>query len=268
MRAPIFQVDAFTSDAFRGNPAGVCLPVAPTGDAWLQGVAAEMNLSETAFLWRSGDRYDIRYFTPEIEVDLCGHATLSSAHVLWEEEIIPAEETIRFSAKGGLLAAAREDDWIRLDFPALPASETTVPADLAAGLGAAPRWVGRVAASVADGGLLVELESEDAVRTLAPDFARLRAGGFGPIIVTSQSMQGHCDFVSRFFAPGIGIDEDPVTGVAHCTLCPFWADRLGKHELVGHQVSKRGGIVRVRHRGDRIDILGQAITVMKGAVVI
>ncbi len=264
MRAPIFQVDAFTGEVFHGNPAGVCFPAEGVDDRWLQGVAAEMNLSETAFLWRRGNGYAIRYFTPAVEVPLCGHATLSSAHILWEEEIIPAEDTIRLSAKGGELSATREGDWICLDFPTLPAVASTEPSDLVAAIGASPLWVGRLQ----DEGFLLEFDSERTVRTLAPDFARIRSGHFGPIIVTARAAEGDYDFVSRFFAPGLGIDEDPVTGVAHCALSPFWAARLGRTDLVGHQVSARGGIVRVRDQGNRTKILGQAVTILKGAIVI
>jgi predicted PhzF superfamily epimerase YddE/YHI9 len=264
MSVRIFQVDAFTDEVFRGNPAGVCLYTGRESDSWLQGVAAEMNLSETAFVLKDGERFKIRYFTPAMEVPLCGHATLSSAHILWKEGLISPGAAIRFSAQGGELRAIREGDWICLDFPTLPATEASAPKDLELALGAPFTWVGRLQ----DEGFLVEFESERIVRGLRPDFARILDGGFGSIIATARGAEGSYDFVSRFFAPGFGINEDPVTGVAHCTLCPYWAGRLGKRELLGHQVSKRGGVVRVRDRGERTDILGKAVTVMKGEVVI
>jgi PhzF family phenazine biosynthesis protein len=264
MSTPIFHVDAFTNQLFRGNPAGVCLPDRIVSDAWMQGIASDMNLSETAFLRREEDRFAIRYFTPGIEVPLCGHATLSSAHILWEVGIVPPGETIRFSAKGGSLEAAREGDWIRLDFPTLPATEAEIPTGLGDALGAVPRSVSRLR----NHGYLAELDSAKTVRELRPDFTKIAKGAFGEVIVTARSDDPSCDFVSRFFAPGIDIDEDPVTGVAHCTLTPYWSTRLGKTEMVGHQVSKRGGIVRVRDRGERTQILGQALTVMRGEVLV
>ena len=225
-------------------------------------VAAEMNLSETAFLVRQGEGFDIRYFTPTVEVPLCGHATLASAHVLWEEGVVSREATIALHAKGGELAAGREGEWIRLDFPAIPATEAVIPEGLSEALGAEilgayQSW---------ESGYLVELDGMATVRGLKPDFTRLRS--FGPISATAVGDQeAGCDFVSRFFAPSLGIDEDPVTGVAHCSLAPFWAERLGKDEMVGHQLSRRGGVVRVRARGERVDILGQAVTVLRGAML-
>jgi predicted PhzF superfamily epimerase YddE/YHI9 len=262
MTIRIIQVDAFTAEPFRGNPAGVCVLDEWASEEWMQAVAAEMNLSETAFLVRQGKGFAIRYFTPMVEVPLCGHATLASAHVLWEEGIVPGEETIALCASGGPLAAGREGEWIRLDFPAIPATEAAIPEGLSEALGAEilgayQSW---------ESGYLVELASVETVRGLEPDFTRLRA--FGPIVATAQGTPAAgCDFVSRFFAPSLGIDEDPVTGVAHCSLAPFWAERLGPHELVGHQLSRRGGVVKVRARGERVDILGQAVTVMHGEIL-
>jgi PhzF family phenazine biosynthesis protein len=261
----IVQVDAFTAEPFRGNPAGVCVLEEAAPEAWMQAVAAEMNLSETAFLVRRGEGYDIRYFTPLVEVPLCGHATLASAHELWEQGSVPAHKGISLQAKGGQLAARREGEWICLDFPAILASSVAVPDELAQALGAEIRAAYRGWES----GYLVELDGEEAVERLKPDFGRLRA--FGPIIVTARTTaragEARPDFVSRFFAPGLGIDEDPVTGVAHCCLGPFWAERLGKVDLLGYQASKRGGVVRVRVRGERVDLLGQAVTVMRGEML-
>jgi predicted PhzF superfamily epimerase YddE/YHI9 len=262
MAVRIIQVDAFTAEPFRGNPAGVCLLDRWAPEGWMLAVAAEMNLSETAFLVRQGAGFDIRYFTPTVEVSLCGHATLASAHVLWEEGVVTKSETIAVRAKGGQLAAGREGEWIRLDFPALPASPVAIPEGLAEALGAEVLSAHRAW----EDGYLVELRTIESVRKLEPDFARLRI--YGPIIATARGThKAGCDFASRFFAPGLGIDEDPVTGVAHCSLAPYWAERLDKAEMVGHQLSRRGGVVRVRARGKRVDILGQAVTVLGGEML-
>jgi predicted PhzF superfamily epimerase YddE/YHI9 len=270
MSVRIVQVDAFTAEPFRGNPAGVCILDQWAPERWMQAVAAEMNLSETAFLVRHPAGFEIRYFTPSVEVPLCGHATLASAHVLWEDSIVPMESPISLRAKGGLLAATREGVWIRLDFPAIAASKVPIPAGLSEALGAEVLRAHRTW----ENGYLVEFTAEAVVRDLAPDFTRLRR--FGPIIATAaapapqelaQERLTACDFVSRCFAPGLGIDEDPVTGVAHCCLAPFWATRLGKSDMVGHQLSRRGGVVRVRARGDRVHLLGQAVTVMRGEIL-
>lgn len=257
----IVQVDAFTAEPFRGNPAGVCLLDQWAPDDWMQAVAAEMNLSETAFLVRQGAGFEIRYFTPAVEVPLCGHATLASAHLLLEEGLVPLGKALSLSAKGGQLSAASEGAWICLDFPAIPVSKADLPEGLSEALGAEILSAYR---SWEDG-YLVELDGASTVRDLAPDFTRLRA--FGPINVTAAGNgETGCDFVSRFFAPSLGIDEDPVTGVAHCSLAPFWAERLGKTEMVGHQLSRRGGVVKVRARGERVEILGRAVTVMWGEI--
>ncbi|MBL7199612.1 MAG: PhzF family phenazine biosynthesis protein [Anaerolineae bacterium] len=262
MNTRIIQVDAFTHQPFRGNPAGVCLLEGQASAAWMQAVAAEMNLSETAFLCPHSDGFDIRYFTPLVEVPLCGHATLASAHVLWEESLASTDGPIPLQAPAGPLTARRESDWICLDFPAYPVSPAGSPVDLAGVLGAEPQAVHRLPTH----GYLLELDSEDTVRDLQPDFSGMRRQQLGGVIVTARCDGTKYDFVSRFFAPDIGIDEDPVTGVAHCSLGPYWADRLGKRELVGHQVSRRGGVVRVRVRGSRVDILGQAVTVIRGHI--
>ena len=258
------QVDAFTADAFQGNPAAVCLLREEATAAWMQAVAAEMNLSETAFVQRRADSgFSIRWFTPTVEVPLCGHATLAGAHMLWEEKVVSHSEPILFHAEAGALTARREADWICLDFPALPVEECAVPAGLPEALHSRPMSAHRNRFDT----YLLELDSEKTVRSLRPDFARLRDQDFDACIVTARDDSGACDFVSRFFGPGVGIDEDPVTGSAHCSLGPYWAERLGKTDLVGHQVSKRGGVVRVRVREDRVDILGQAITVMRGKLL-
>ena len=258
----VTQVDAFTSRPFSGNPAAVCLLPAPRDAAWMQLVAREMNLAETAFLVERPDGYDLRWFTPGVEVDLCGHATLASAHVLWEERRVAPGETLRFHTRSGLLTASRENDLIWLDFPATPAVASEAPAQLADTLGATPCWVGR---SPFD--WLVELESDAAVRGLDPELSRLGRIDARGVIVTARAEDGRHDFVSRFFAPAAGIPEDPVTGSAHCALAPFWAERLGRTELTGYQASVRGGTVRTRLVGDRVLLGGSAVTVMRGEVL-
>jgi PhzF family phenazine biosynthesis protein len=256
------QVDAFTDRAFAGNPAAVCLLPSARDDFWMQQVAREMNLAETAFLIRRADGFDLRWFTPAVEVDLCGHATLASAHVLWEERHLDAGQTARFHTRSGLLSASRGDGLIWLDFPATPAQPVSSSPDLERAIGASFKFLGRTAFDY-----LVELESEAEVRSLEPDMSRLaRLGGRG-VIVTARSENGSYDFVSRFFAPGAGIPEDPVTGSAHCGLGPYWAARLGKKELVGYQASARGGTVRVRLEGDRAHLGGHAVTVLRGELL-
>ena len=256
------QVDAFTDEPFRGNPAAVCLLAERRDDAWMQQVALEMNLAETAFLIARPDGFDLRWFTPAYEVDLCGHATLASAHVLWEESRIGGEATARFHTRSGVLTARREDGLIWLDFPATPPLETPPPPGLAEALGAEPRWTGR---SPFD--WLVELESDHVVRSLRPDLTNLARIETRGVIVTARAEDGRHDFVSRFFAPSAGIPEDPVTGSAHCALAPFWSGKLGRNDLNGYQASARGGTVRTRHRGERVLLGGHAVTVLRGEVL-
>lgn len=259
MPQSVIQVDAFADRPFTGNPAAVCVLDAPANLGWMRNVASEMNLSETAFLHPAQDGWSLRWFTPEVEVDLCGHATLASAHVLWEQGRLAPDAEARFHTRSGVLTAAREDGWIRMDFPAKPERETEAPEGLERALGVRPRYVGR---SHFD--LLVEVDSEDAVRRLAPDIGRLAAVEARGVIVTARGENGPYDFVSRFFAPRVGVNEDPVTGSAHCVLAPFWARRLGRDALTGYQASRRGGMVRVRTAGDRVALIGQAVTVMRG----
>ena len=262
MAQSIYQVDAFTDRPFTGNPAGVCILPGPTDVTWMQNVAMEMNLSETAFLHPQDDKYQLRWFTPTTEVPLCGHATLASAHILWETHRAAVNEQIRFDTQSGLLTAERHGDWIEMDFPG--SSTRPVPAppeDLDRALGASPRSVSVVPSHSY---YLIELDSSDTVRSLRPDFTLLNSISNYGYIVTAIAESTEHDFVSRFFAPGIGINEDPVTGVAHCVLGPYWRNRLDKDELVGHQVSARSGIVRVRVIGERVRLGGQAVTVMRG----
>jgi PhzF family phenazine biosynthesis protein len=256
------QVDAFADGPFTGNPAAVCVLPGPRDEAWMQQVAREMNLSETAFLVARADGFDLRWFTPAIEVALCGHATLASAHALWEEGHLPTDAVARFHTKSGLLSASRDGEWIELDFPATPAAPAEAPEGLSDALGAPACFVGRSRFDY-----LVELESEAAVRDLQPDHARLRALPVRGVMVTSRASTPGWDFVSRFFAPGSGIDEDPVTGSAHCCLTPFWAARLGRTSLVARQLSARGGTLLVRLDGDRVRLRGRAVTVLRGELV-
>ncbi len=262
MGQQIFQVDAFTREPFAGNPAAVCVMPCAADEAWMQDVAREMNLSETAFLYPEGGGYNLRWFTPSVEVDLCGHATLASAHVLWEAGHLPVDEQARFQTRSGLLTADRVGELIELDFPAEPLQAVEPPSDLVEALGIAPSYVGKGRFNY-----LFEVESEETVRGVDPDFGALSKMPIGGHIVTSEAAPGEYDFVSRFFAPSAGINEDPVTGSAHCCLGPYWRDRLGKHRLTAFQASARGGVVYVRVDGDRVRIGGQAMTVMRGELV-
>ena len=259
----ITQVDAFTDRPFAGNPAAVCLLPEARDERWMQQVALEMHLSETAFLVRRDDgSYDLRWFTPFHEVDLCGHATLASAHVLWEEGHLPPGQQARFHTRSGLLTANRDGDWIELDFPATPASPVPAPADLLTGLRVAALFCGK---TIFD--YLVELESETIVRKLTPDFTSLAAVRARGIIVTSRASSAGFDYVCRFFAPAAGVYEDPVTGSAQSALGPYWQSKLGKDELLGYQASARGGVVRVRPRGERVRIAGQAVTTLRAELL-
>ena len=259
---PIFPVDAFTRQAFGGNPAAVCILHQPMNDQWMQNVAGEMNLSETAFLLKEQGGFNLRWFTPKVEVDLCGHATLASAHVLWEQEYVAAEDTVHFQTLSGRLSAARKGDWIELDFPLEPPEEAQAPARMIEVLGVQPKFVGRNRFA-----FLVEVETEEEVRSLKPDFRLLEKITDQCVMVTAPAESAEYDFVSRFFAPAGGIDEDPVTGSAHCCLGPFWAAKLGKKEMVAFQVSARGGVVRVRLGEQRVFLSGQAVTVLRGELI-
>jgi PhzF family phenazine biosynthesis protein len=256
------QVDAFTDRPFAGNPAAVCLLPTSADDVWMQQVAREMNLAETAFLIRRANGFDLRWFTPSTEVELCGHATLASAHVLWEEHQLPSEEVARFHTRSGVLTARKGPDLIWLDFPATPVQPAGPVPSLERALGKDVVYIGRTTFDY-----LVELESDAAVRSLAPDLNQLALLPVRGVVVTARSGSGDYDFVSRFFAPGAGVPEDPVTGSAHCGLGPFWAPRLGKQEMVGYQASPRGGVVAVRLDGNRVHLGGQAVTVLRGELL-
>jgi len=258
---PLHLIDAFTPAPFAGNPAGVCLLEGPQPDDWLQAVAREMNQAETAFLQRRDDGFGLRWFTPAAEVDLCGHATLASAHFLWEEGHLAREEAARFHTRSGLLTATRAAEWISLDFPATPPGPCTPPPRLLEALGGlGPETP--VLRSRFD--YFVVLEEPAALLALRPDVRLLREVKTRGVIVTTPSDRPAADFLSRFFAPGILVEEDPVTGSAHCALAPYWTARLGRNPLIGYQASARGGTVRVELAGDRVLLGGQAVTTLKG----
>jgi PhzF family phenazine biosynthesis protein len=265
MGYPIYQVDSFAEQPFAGNPAGVCLLLnGGQAEAWMQKVAMEMNLSETAFLTPRQDGWSLRWFTPEVEVDLCGHATLASAHVLFSQGLAEAGEVIKFYTLSGLLTARLAGEWIELDFPAEPAwAEEIDPAIIEAlGVKRKPLFTGRNRIDY-----LVEVASEEEILDLKPDLARLANLTERGVMVTAPASRAGYDFVSRFFAPGIGIDEDPVTGSAHCCLGPFWQQRLHKSTFLAWQASRRGGAVRVRLDGDRVKLGGQAVLVFRGEIL-
>jgi PhzF family phenazine biosynthesis protein len=257
----IVTADAFAAAPFTGNPAAVCLLPEAREASWMALVAREMNLSETAFLVRRADgSFDLRWFTPAVEVALCGHATLASAHLLWETGALAPGEAARFHTKSGLLTAERRaDGLIELDFPARIAAPAGAPAGLEEALGARALFVGR---NVDD--YLVEIDSEEAVRALTPDLQVVGALPVRGVIVTARASSPGYHFVSRFFAPAAGVPEDPVTGSAHCCLAPYWGAKLGLAEMVGYQASKRGGVVHVRVVGDRVKLAGRAITMLDG----
>jgi PhzF family phenazine biosynthesis protein len=276
---PLFIVDAFTDRPFAGNPAAVCLLDGPADDRWMQALAAEMNLSETAFVVPRDDGFGLRWMTPQVEVDLCGHATLASAHVLWQEGRVRSDQPIVFHTRSGALTCVRRESagpalrgetsdsrsespaLIEMDFPANPPRPVAPPLDLSRAMGIEPLWVGQTRFDY-----FLELPSAEEVRRLQPDIRLLKVLKIRGVIITARSDRPEFDFVSRFFAPGAGIDEDPVTGSAHCALGPFWAERLGRTELVAFQASRRGGVVRVRVRGERVTLGGQAVTVLRGSV--
>ncbi|GCE28832.1 isomerase [Dictyobacter alpinus] len=262
MSLPLFHVDAFTRTPFAGNAAAVCVLDGPREDDWLLQVAREMNLAATAFLSPESDGYRLRWFTFKTELELCGHGTLASAHTLWEQGLLAPEAEAHFYTRGGLLTARRAGDWIELNFPAKPGQDVAEPMPiLAQSLGVTPQ---RVVKSQLD--YLVQLESEAAVRSLQPDFGLLATIPARGVIVTAAASDAAAeyDFVSRFFCPSVGINEDPVTGSAHCALSPFWSQQLGRESLTGYQASTRGGIVRVTLDGERVHLGGQAITILSG----
>lgn len=265
MSLPIVQVDAFSERPFGGNPAAVCVLPEPRPEEWMQAVAAEMNLSETAFLLRETDEaWRLRWFTPVVEVDLCGHATLASAHVLWEEGHISPDDVARFRTRSGLLTARRSEGWIWLDFPARGPRKLEPPEGLLEALGVAAGDAPFVGRNQDD--WLVQVTSEADVRALAPDFGRLALFECRGVMVTAPADHPAYDFVSRFFGPRVGVPEDPVTGSAHCCLAPHWAELLGRREMTGWQASARGGVVRVRCEEERVLLGGKAVVVLRGEI--
>lgn len=261
----LWLIDAFTEVPFRGNPAGVCFLDGPVSDQWMQSLAMEMNQAETAFLLREEDHFRLRWFTPVSEVDLCGHATLASAHFLWETNRLQSTEMARFQTRSGLLTATpTADRRITLDFPATPPTATDPPAQLFEALGIATGAVFSNQKPQPD--YLVLVESPEVVGGLTPNFAQLGAVDARGVMVTAEGGEPGIDFTSRFFAPRFGVDEDPVTGSAHCSLTPFWAHRLGRAVMTGYQASKRGGRVGVELRGERVMLTGSAVTVVRGVV--
>jgi PhzF family phenazine biosynthesis protein len=252
----IYQVDAFAEKVFKGNPAGVCILAEPMEEQLMQNIAMEMNLAETAFLYRQENGFNLRWFTPETEVDLCGHATLASAHILWETGVLDAGCEAVFFTKSGRLSARKDGEYIILDFPAEADVQIDTPEDIIKSLGVPVVYTGQNRMDY-----IIEVDNEVTVRTLKPDLEIMKRLKTRGVIVTSRSASPEYDFVSRFFAPGVGIPEDPVTGSAHCCLGPYWKRRLGKDKMIACQASKRGGILTVTVDGDRVYIGGKAVTV-------
>jgi PhzF family phenazine biosynthesis protein len=259
MNLPIFQIDAFTSQRFRGNPAAVVVMDEWLPDEVMAAIAAENNLSETAFVIPHPEVAPLRWFTPTIEVDLCGHATLAAAHVILES-YRPAAKTIRFATRGGELGVSRRDELLCMDFPARPPKPIVIGDALVAALGARPREV------LMARDILAVFDTEDEIKRLRPDFDRIAALDAFAVIASARG--DHVDFVSRFFAPAAGLPEDPVTGSAHCTLTPYWAEKLGKNKLSAHQVSARGGELWCEMLRDRVTIAGATVEYLRGAITI
>lgn len=257
-----WQVDAFTKRPFGGNPAAVCWLEQEADPAWMQAVAMEMNLSETAFVRRLPDGHELRWFTPTVEVDLCGHATLASAHAVWSAGLADREVPLRFHTRSGVLTCVSDGPLIELDFPSTPPRPEPASAVLIESLGATPRSTER---SRFD--FLAVFDSEQEVRRLKPNFRLMETIPVRGVIVTGPSDDPQFDFVSRFFAPAVGVDEDPVCGSAHCCLAPYWAGRLKKTALMAHQISKREGVLHLRVQGERVILGGQAVTVWQGELL-
>ena len=258
---PIYTVDAFAESPFRGNPAGVCFLMGKQSDEWMQQIAKEMNLSETAFFMQSERGYHLRWFTPATEVELCGHATLATAHIIWETQLVRLEEEILFETLSGDLRARMVNGWIELNFPAEKPEAAALPEGILEGLVCETT---PVAVSQNRFDWFLEFEDPAVVETMDPDFRRLRHFDTRGIVVTAPSQNPAYDYVCRFFGPAVGVDEDPVTGSAHCALGPYWSEKMGKGELTGYQASERGGIVQVKMSGDRVLLRGKAVTVMQG----
>jgi PhzF family phenazine biosynthesis protein len=267
-RTKCWQVDAFTDRPFAGNPAAVCWLEDEADPQWMQAVAAEMNLSETTFVKRldqhsqSGNDFGLRWFTPVVEVDLCGHATLATAHALWTAGYASRGRPICFHTRSGALPCVQDGDFIDLDFPATPVTDVLPSGPVTAALGVEPVFVGRSKYY-----MLAVVESAAVVRSLKPDFRRVGELPTKGLIVTAPADEEKFDFVSRFFAPALGVNEDPVCGSAHCCLAPYWGERLGKNDLMAYQASARGGVLRLRLKGNRVILGGQAVTVWEGELL-
>jgi len=260
----IYQVDAFTSLPFKGNPAAVCILDSEPQKEWMQNIAMEMNLSETAFVYPGQNCRNIRFHSPEAEIPLCGHATLSASHILYETGLVKAKEEIKFSSKAGELVIRKDGHWITMNFPAYHLKTMEITNEFESITGKKPVELHRTD----HGWTFALLKNEADVRNISPDFARMKDSVFGDLIITAPSSDKNFDFCVRCFAPALGINEDPVTGSAHCALVPYWAEKTGKHDFVSHQVSKREGILRVSLKGDRVEISGQAVTIMKGELFV
>jgi len=258
----IFQVDAFTNKAFSGNPAAICILKEPKEEGFMQSLAKEMNLSETAFLLEKEDGYSLRWFTPSMEIDLCGHATLASAYVLWENGNLSRDKEAKFYTKSGILKAKIVDNWIQLDFPALSQEPFDPPKGLIEALGIEPIYIGKSKSNY-----LIQVESEDEVRNMKPNYNEIMNIPMHGVMVTSISKSPEYDFVSRFFAPEAGIFEDPVTGSAHCCLGPFWKGKLGKDTFMAYQASHRGGRLKVQVADDRVLLSGEAVMIFRGELL-
>ena len=263
MNDALFIVDAFTDKPFSGNPAGVCLLSEPREAEWMQQVAFEMNLSETAFIVKQDDGFQLRWFTPKIEVDICGHATLAGAHLLWETEILNSEETARFHTRSGVLTAIKQGEFIKMGFPAMYSRPEEFSPELLNAFKINPYYVGKF-----DEKLLIQVENEQIVRNLEPDFAKLKQLDERAVVVTAESDSEDYDFISRYFAPWVGVNEDPVTGSSHCCLATFWARQLEKKDLKGYQASPRGGFITMKLDGEKVILGGQAVTVFKGNLLV
>lgn len=261
----IYHVDAFADQPFRGNPAVVCILDANRPDMWMQSFAQEINLSETAFVLTQDDGFSLRWFTPKREVSLCGHATLATAHILFEESYLKGDEEARFQTLSGQLIAKRYGTQIEMDFPTRFTVSAQERSDINHALGVVPKSTHK--ASLRDDVYLIEVESEQIVQDLAPNFGLLSATGIRSVIVTSQSQTKDYDFVSRYFSPGVGINEDPVTGSAHCYLAPYWGTQLNKKQLIGFQASSRTGLVGCEWQQDRVLLRGKAVTIFKGKLL-
>ncbi|WP_249900750.1 PhzF family phenazine biosynthesis protein [Paenibacillus sp. PK3_47] len=262
MNSPIFIVDAFTDRAFSGNPAAVCLLNGPADEEFMARTAAEMNLSETAFLWPEADGYRLRWFTPAVEVNLCGHATLASAHVLWETGRLEPAAEAKFYTRSGLLRAGKSEGLISLYFPPYGLTASAPVTGLAAALGIREEQV--LETVLYADNVLVLLEDEAVLKGLNPDFQQLAKLPPRAVAVTAEAAEEGADFVSRFFAPGVGVNEDPVTGSMHTALAPYWSARLNKTQMTAFQASRRGGFLRLEVSGDCITLSGQAVTVVSG----